>query len=384
MGTHDPIRFLGTLSSKLAARSRHISVLLGAGSSRACGLPDIDQLRARVAEKLDPSLQAAFSAQIEGRNIEQALSRIRRICSVVTGEQAIDGLTMAGATELDLAICARIVAELDVSGANLIPVRQFAVWAGRSSFSMPIEVFTVNYDLLLETAFDKHRVTYFDGFVGTLRAQFQTELVENIGGPQTDTVPPFFVRLWKLHGSVNWAWEEGRKVVRLGAPVGDGSAAAIYPSELKYEESRRVPFLVLQDRLRRALNHPESLTLICGYSFSDEHLNELIFDAAERRERSEVVVLCYDDIPDLLAERAIATPNLQVVGRAQAVLSGTRGAWKIPDDAPVEFFSKEHFLLPDFAVLASFLAKSSGYLNERDPVIKDLIASIQAAAAGAE
>ncbi|MBT9136689.1 MAG: hypothetical protein DDT34_01771 [Firmicutes bacterium] len=384
MNSHDPIRFLGTLSSKLAARSRHISVLLGAGSSRACGLPDIGQLRARILEKLEPPLRAKFQAQVDGRSIEQALSRIRRIRSVVSGEQVIDGLNLEGANELDLAICQRIVAELDVAVANLIPVRQFAVWAGRSSFSMPIEVFTVNYDLLLETAFDKHRVTYFDGFVGTLRAQFQTELVENIPGPDTDTVPSFFVRLWKLHGSVNWAWEDGKKVVRLGAPVDSGSPAAIYPSELKYEESRRVPFLVLQDRLRRALNQPESLTLICGYSFSDEHLNELIFDAAERRERSEVVVLCYDDIPDQLAERALTTPNLQVVGRKEGVLSGERRPWKFSADAPKEFCSSDQFLLPDFAVFSMFLAKSSGYLHEKDPLLKDLIASIQAVAGEAQ
>jgi len=47
-------------------------------------------------------------------------------------------------------------------------------------------------------------------------------------------------------------------------------AAAIFPSDTKYEESRRVPFVVLQDRFRRALHEPETLILISGYSFSGE------------------------------------------------------------------------------------------------------------------
>src|SRR5438445_3684758 len=176
---------------------------------------------------------------------------------------------------------------------DLEPVQYFAAWAAQSAYHLPLEVFTVNYDLLLETALETWRVPYFDGFVGTIRARFHTELVEATPGLDADFVPAFFVRLWKLHGSVNWAWQDGSEIVRLGQPVSEGRAAAIYPSDTKYEESRRVPFVVLQDRLRRALHQPETLLIVAGYSFGDAHLNELLFDAATRRERSEFVAFCY-------------------------------------------------------------------------------------------
>ena len=57
---------------------------------------------------------------------------------------------------------------------------------------MPLELFTVNYDLLLETALDNARATYFDGFVGNIEARFQTELVEALPSSDSETMPPFF------------------------------------------------------------------------------------------------------------------------------------------------------------------------------------------------
>lgn len=52
MSEHHVLRFASDLSARLAARSRHVCVLLGAGSSRACGLPDVRGLEALVAEHL--------------------------------------------------------------------------------------------------------------------------------------------------------------------------------------------------------------------------------------------------------------------------------------------------------------------------------------------
>ena len=85
-----------------------------------------------------------------------------------------------------------------------------------------------------------------------------------------------------------------------------------------------IPF---PDRLRRALNEPETLMLLSGYAFGDEHLNELIFDAARRRPRSEFIAFCYSTIPETLAATAAVTPNLQVVSPTEAILGGLRAGW---------------------------------------------------------
>lgn len=368
---HDVLRFANDLSARLATRSRHVCVLLGAGSSRACGLPDVRGLERLVAEHLGGPEKQRFKDQLQGRNLEQVLSRLRRIAVLVGDDQKVDGLSGPEAALLDAAICRAIVRHLDIGEADLVPVRHFAAWAARANYHLPLEVFTVNYDLLLETAFDELATPYFDGFVGSLRARFRTDLVEAIPSAPAGWVPPLFLRLWKIHGSVNWLWSEADRVeiFRLGSPVAEGKAAAIYPSDVKYEESRRVPFVVLQDRFRRALNEPESLIIISGYSFSDDHLNELIFDSVSRRERSEVIAFCFDALPEAAIERATSTPNLQLVTARECLLGGVRGDWIGPqDDVPGLWVGKK-FVLHDFRHLAAYLARSSpeGALNRGEP-----------------
>lgn len=53
MLSHEVTPFANAVSAKLAARSRHVCVFLGAGAARACGLPDIAELRDKVLTALD-------------------------------------------------------------------------------------------------------------------------------------------------------------------------------------------------------------------------------------------------------------------------------------------------------------------------------------------
>ena len=327
----------------------------------------MDQLQERVLDSLDGAQKTQFAGFLQRGNLEQALSRLRRIVALLEGDQVFDGLTELEARSLDTAVCQAIVSALDISGKDLSPMEQFAAWVARANYRLPLEVFTVNYDLLLETALESIGVPFFDGFVGTLRARFHTELVENVSGRDGEWMPAFLVRLWKLHGSVNWVREQDKQIVRLGQPVAEGSAAAIYPSDTKYEESRRVPFVVLQDRFRRALHEPETLMLVAGYSFGDAHLNELMFDAAVRRERSEIVVFCYSDIPEVLANRAALTPNMQVVSGSEAILGGIRGRWAIPDGETSSIWLDGQFTLRDFRHLAGHLARCVTREGENEP-----------------
>jgi hypothetical protein len=378
--THDPWSFVRELAAKLATRSRHVCVFIGAGVGNACGLPDINGLEAKVKEDLDITQRSAFDMQLSGRNLEQVLSRLRRIAGLLSGDQKIDDLTAALAEDLDRSVCKSIIRALDLAEADMTPVRRLAAWAARADYRLPVEIFTVNYDLLLETALESLGVPYFDGFVGSIKARFCTELVEATVGTTSACLPSEFVRLWKLHGSVNWAWSDDEQIIRLGQPVPEDLPAAIYPSDAKYEESRRVPFVVLQDRFRRALHEPETLVLISGYSCGDAHLNEMLFDAATRRQRSEFVVFCYSDIPSTLAERAERTPNLQVVSPTEAVVGGLRRAWKGPDDEAADLWVGGKMVLSDFKHLAAYLARSSS--SDEDELLQPPPSGAPAATGG--
>lgn len=358
MTNHNPFEFATSLAAKLATRSRHVCFFVGAGAGKACGLPDVAELCGLVRKKLPNAEGDLFDKQIKGRTLEQVLSRLRRISSLIEGAEKVDGLTAADATMLDKQICKSVVSTLEVSAAKLEPMTNLAAWVARANYHSPVELFTVNYDLLLETALEAQGIPYFDGFVGNLNARFRTDMVEAPPG-SPEGVPTQFVRLWKLHGSVNWI-RDGADVFRLGNPAGDSLVAAIYPSDTKYEESRRVPYIVLHDRLRQALNQPETLAIVTGYSFGDEHLNELLFDAAARRERSEFVVFCYATIPPEVASRAARTPNLQVATQGEAILGGIRRPWQVSISPPTDVWNDGRFCLGDFKSLSSYLARSSG------------------------
>jgi hypothetical protein len=341
-------------------------------------LPDVTVLQEKVVSALQEAEAEQFKRQLDGRNLEQALSRVRRIAALLEGAAELDGLTKDTAVKLDHAVCQAIVDALSLEGSSLQPMLRLASWAARSDYRWPVELFTVNYDLLLETALEQLRVAYFDGFIGALAGRFHIDLVEGTPDEPQGWLPRSFVRLWKLHGSVNWAWDltNHTEIVRLGSAVPNGRAAAIYPSDTKYDESRRVPFVVLQDRLRRALAQPETLMIISGYSFADDHLNELFFDAAERRPRSEIVAFCYSEIPSVLKERAVRTPNLQAVTSNEAVIGGELKGWEDPaaeDGPPDDIWQNGTMALRDFRYLARYLARSSSPQGELEQRLSDLL-----------
>jgi len=358
---HSILAFSNGLSARLAPRSRHVGVFMGAGTSKACGLPDIVQLTEAVKGDLAEPLKGQFSTLVSVLNLEEALTKLRRIAAIA-GTESIGGLNADQARQLDAAICDAVIARLTQPATSMEPILLFAAWVARATYARPVELFTVNYDLLIESALESWGVPYFDGFVGTLRAAFRADLVETLPSADEQSIPAFFARLWKLHGSANWGWDADdlAEVRRMGAPIAPGQIAAIYPSDSKYDQSRRMPFVVLQDRLRKALNEPETLMLVSGYAWGDQHINEMFFEATIRRPRSEVIAFCYSKIPDELAAKALITPNLQVVAPAEAILGGVRAAWAAEGETPHEGVWKDgKARFGDFSALAAFLAKSA-------------------------
>lgn len=357
----DPESVATELASKLSARTRHVSFLLGAGAAKAAGLPDLTGLQNAVLES--PHLNAKQRTDAEKlfakRNLEEALSYLRRLGTILDTGESLGGLDSKSAQELHTALTNAIVPALDTSSASREPFDHFASWSSGAYYSRPIEIFTINYDLLIETSLETIGTPYFDGFVGTIAAHFRPELVDpSDSSLVSDQIPPSFVRLWKLHGSVNW--EETtvgpvRFIARRGAPVAVGRTAAIYPSDEKYDQSRRVPFVVLMDRFRRALAMPESITLISGYSFGDQHLNEILFDAARRHPRSEIVVLSFGSIPTSVSTIATSTRNICVLATKEGIVGGQLVAWERADDL-AGIWEGAALLLPDFKYLAKFLA----------------------------
>jgi hypothetical protein len=113
-----------------------------------------------------------------------------------------------------------------------------------------------------------------------------------------------------------------------------------------------------------------------GYSWRDEHLNELLLEAARRRPRSEIITFTRSTIPAAVAEDAASLPNLQSVTRKEAFLGGVRAPWEAPSDPLPDIWDEEGFALADFQNLAAFLAKSSAPQPDLDARLKAFLEAL--------
>lgn len=319
--------------------------------------------------------------------VEDVLTELRTL-STRKGRTKVLGMTKQELSELDDAICASIKAVMTKSLPDYrCSYTRFASWIGGASRSFPVELFTPNYDLLFEQAFEQQSLPHFDGFVGTRKPWFDLASIEH------DVIPPRWTRLWKLHGSINWERidekENGRSVIRVVRVTGEAAGKVmIYPSHLKYDQSRRMPYLAMLDRLRaffrggvagrRRTDHKEQdapRLVICGYSFVDDHFNEILLDGLRGNLNAHCFALMYANLADhpRAVQCAQGQPNLTVLAKDGAVIGtrdggyrvGTSGGeehapWLYEEDDPEKSAKHTRSRLGDFHYFGLFLEQLCG------------------------
>ena len=303
-----------------------------------------------------------LSAALKDRSVEETLTWLRKISALLEDEKdTVRGLNKEQARALDRKLSSLIMTTITESSFELDPFARLARWLRSTSYSRPVELFTLNYDLLMEFAFERLGMPYFDGFTGVYEGRFRPDLVEGSTSAPSEAIPNFFHRLWKMHGSVSWTRNEDGDIVRRGNSSGVQDVAAIHPSESKYEDSRRAPFVILQDRLRRALFEPETLLVAAGYSFGDQHINEVIFDAIQARPRSEFVFTHYGPVPEKAEEIALTWRNVTLLGPDFGIIGGEKGNWVDPGYQAnrMSVWHEGKFQLGNFSRLSAFLAESA-------------------------
>lgn len=340
---HCPYRQSTLLQQALAPNKMRTAFLIGAGCPVSIRvedgaeskplIPDIRGLTKEVNQQLSQSnthkdTHALLLKRFDGGapiipSIEDILSHIRALQDVVR-DGTIDGLDKAKLSALDAEICAITtkVVGVDLPKSNT-PYHQLATWIGGIPRAHPVEIFTPNYDLLVEQALEARKIPYFDGFVGSKQAFFDLSSMESA------TLPSRWARLWKVHGSVNWWRTPDDEVVRREGHIA-GDRQMIYPSHLKYDQSRRMPYLAMLDRLRDFLARGQGVLVTCGYSFSDQHLNEVILHGL----RSNPTAICFGLLYGPRAgytdasSKAKECPNLSLLASDGAVLGTEDRNWR--------------------------------------------------------
>lgn len=367
---HDLQRIRQDLQESLSLDKHPVALLIGAGCPlairvpNAAGgtdplIPDVVGLTAAVKKTLkdDPHfkilLQQFTDDERHAHTIEDLLSHVRLMRRVV-GKGTARGLDAESLTRLEESLCKHVADAVRHGLPNSsTPYHELVDWIGAVPRRTAVQIFTTNYDLLLEQALEDRGLPFFDGFVGAQRPFFDLRAIED------EELPSRWTRVWKLHGSISWKLETDGVVIRLQQPSNAGSGLLIHPSELKYDQSRRMPYLAMMDRLRHFLRQPSAFLVTIGYSFADEHLNEVLIQGLRSNPLSACFGLLFNDLNEEAGARQISDrvpANLTFISRNTGVARGSKGPWLANSGDPSPTTKSD---LGDFARFASFLKELS-------------------------
>jgi hypothetical protein len=407
--THDPREFVRGLQQILVSDTKRIGFLTGAGTSMLKERPitksnpaDIQQFESlimgtkqmtEVVEKmyLETDAKEKYFNAIKCIREEILSSKMSfHIESLVSNisqkEIVIGGETLYGLNKSEFGILRK---DIEDKIKELVSIHKqdgfhkwnithykFAEWVSDANRKSCVEVFTTNYDYLYEIAFEKNGMPYFDGFIGSFSPTFHSFAVED------DILLNGWTKLWKIHGSLGWEYDEKTKRFIRGNK--DSGTIVVYPSMFKYDKSKKQPYVSFLDRLNRFTKGEDTVLLICGYAFGDEHINETILNALAKSKTSAAIAFLYDDFDaqSEIVQIALSEPRLSIYGKRNAVIGRKFGCWQLKNQPPQEddiamssyFFQdapvpindsgsgdeintmQGDFLLVDFTKLVSFLS----------------------------
>jgi hypothetical protein len=153
-----------------------------------------------------------------------------------------------------------------------------------------INIYTLNYDTLIEQATDAEGVVLIDGFVGTIYRIFRPECYDqDLYFPAETTEGRVHrhdrvIHLYKLHGSITWVSEKQSFYNPYGlysknSSINEHGNVVIYPTPLKYGETLGMPYAELFRRFASSIVKPQSTLFVMGYGFGDDHVNSIIRQA---------------------------------------------------------------------------------------------------------
>lgn len=188
-------------------------------------------------------------------------------------------------------------------------------FASRTGVRDRLNIFTTNYDRLVEAGAELAGLHLLDRFLGKLMPIFRSSRLDldmHYNPPGIRGEPRYLegvARYTKLHGSVDWV-QMDRDIRRIGLPFGAASVEPylqapslsgatahelmIYPNAAKDRETTDYPYVELFRDLAAAVCRPNGTLVIYGYSFGDEHINRVIRDMLTIPS-THLVVISYDD-----------------------------------------------------------------------------------------
>lgn len=188
-------------------------------------------------------------------------------------------------------------------------------FASRTGTRDRLNIFTTNYDRLIEFGAELAGLHLLDRFVGNLLPIFRSSRLDldmHYNPPGIRGEPRYLegvVRFTKLHGSLDWVQADD-DIRRMGLPFGAKNISPylqlpgflelspyslmIYPNSAKDRETADYPYVELFRDFASAICRPNSTLVTYGYSFGDEHINRVIRDMLTIPS-THLVIISYND-----------------------------------------------------------------------------------------
>lgn len=282
--------------------------LFGAGCSLCANKPSIDSLTEKVKENLPQSVLDLLN-DLRGHgnrpaNVEDLVNYMLRMRHLADSRKTPfekDDWKVEFIDAQLLGIQKSIVEGVGVGWNSCSHHERFLTRLASARSRKPIDLFSLNYDTVLEASLEHSSLRYTDGFVGSENAYFEPAAFDHI--PESVT----FFRVYKLHGSVNWIRHEDDTVRRRpGSSLGDAPRAVVYPAEQKYLQTQYGVYETLmrcfRDRLRD--RDKNNKLVVLGYSFGDEHINVAIEDGIRTADSNLTVHAFVGPEDDLDAQKS--------------------------------------------------------------------------------
>lgn len=301
-------------------QSEHLSLLVGSGlthavHSIAAGKPAAGMSGSVSEGRFKEKIQAAASASAKaaGRLQSNIEDHIRVANELLRGLEIFGVGKEAEALREDLSkTLLNFAQSILMSEAGIAtaaePQREKAFnglvtllmsFASRTGTRDRLNIFTTNYDRLIEAGAELAGLHLLDRFLGNLLPIFRSSRLDldmHYNPPGIRGEPRYLegvARFTKLHGSVDWV-QAGKDIRRIGLPFGADEVAPylkapglkgasphqlmIYPNAAKDRETLVYPYVELFRDLAAVVCRPNSTLVTYGYSFGDEHINRVIRD----------------------------------------------------------------------------------------------------------
>lgn len=180
----------------------------------------------------------------------------------------------------------------------------------RSKKNERLKIFTTNYDTLFEQAASNEKIILIDGFSYAEPRYFDDSyfdydfvIRDNIRKLDDPILVDKVIHLYKLHGSIDWIKDENKKIRKLGSYTFKNSKTQsdkdeektqfvmIYPATTKFEKTFSSPHFELYSRFISELKKKNTVLIVIGFSFGDEHINNAIINALKLNNSLKMVIV---------------------------------------------------------------------------------------------